>query len=108
MTTQNDHELAQWAMTGMTKPRRTVVGPAAAAEGRAMLEAAGVDIAAIERRVGRPRLDGASTNPKGHRSPRVNVAVSDATDAAIEARRTALGLSRSDLVRQALDLYLAS
>lgn len=108
MSNTTDRELAQWAEVGITKPRRAVTGQQAAEEARAMLAAAGVDIAAVERRVGRPRLDGTPPSARGHRSPRVNVAVSETTDAAIEARRLELGVSRSDLVRQAIDLYLAS
>lgn len=107
MSEETDRQLAQWAESGVTTPRRAVTGPQASAEARAMLEAAGLDVAAVERRVGRPRLDGQPPRPHGQRSPRINVAVSDQTNQAIEEVRAKLGLSRSDLVRKALDAYLA-
>ncbi|ACZ20499.1 Ribbon-helix-helix protein, copG family [Sanguibacter keddieii DSM 10542] len=108
MSSETDRQLAQWAESGLTKPRRAVTGPQAGAEARAMLETAGVDVAAVERRVGRPRLDGSPPKPHGQRSPRVNVAVSDQTNQAIESARLKLGVSRSDFVRKALDSYIAS
>lgn len=69
MSSETDRQLAQWAESGLTKPRRAVTGPQAGAEARAMLETAGVDVAAVERRVGRPRLDGSPPKPHGQRSP---------------------------------------
>lgn len=108
MSTASDRELARWASEGLTAPRRAVIGPEAAAEARAMLEAAGVDVAAVERRVGRPRLDSARPGAQGKRSPRINVAVSDSTNEAIEVMRVKMGISKSDFVRQALDSYLES
>ena len=81
-------------------------GADAAAHGRALLEAAGVDVAAVERRVGRPRIGG-KTGRKGERSARVNVAVTDA-QAAIIDRLAGQGRTRSDIVREALDEYLAT
>ena len=69
-------------------------------------EAAGVDVAAVERRVGRPRIGG-KTGRKGERRARVNVAVTDA-QAAIIDRLAGQGRTRSDIVREALDEYLAT
>src|SRR5450759_1135502 len=61
-------DLAQWAEAGEFDPNfaggKALHGAAAAAAGRAMLEAAGVDVDAVERAVGgRPRLDPAA--PRG-------------------------------------------
>lgn len=105
-TEQQDQDLADWAETGKFHPRTAVTGAQAATDGAAMLAAAGVDVSALDRRVGgRPRLGGAP-GVKGERSPRVNVAVDPQTDLAIERVRAARGLSRSDLVRAALHDYL--
>jgi hypothetical protein len=62
--------LAQWAEAGEFDPAfagdQALHGSAAAAAGRALLEAAGIDVSAVERAVGgRPRLD-----PAGHRGAR--------------------------------------
>lgn len=81
-------------------------GADAATHGRSLLEAAGVDVAAVERRVGRPRIGG-KPGRKGERSARVNVAVTDA-QAAIIDRLAGQGRTRSDIVREALDEYLAA
>ena len=58
-------DLAQWAEAGEFDPNfaggKALHAAAAAAAGRAMLEAAGVDVDAVERAVGgRPRLDPAA------------------------------------------------
>lgn len=76
------------------------------AHSRALLEAAGVDVEAVERRVGRPRIGG-KAGRKGERSARVNVAVTDAQVAIID-RLAGDGRTRSDIVREALDEYLAA
>ncbi len=88
------------------EPEGIRTGADAAAHGRALLEDAGVDVTAVERRVGRPRIGG-KTGRKGERSARVNVAVTDA-QAAIIDRLTGQGRTRSDIVREALDEYLAA
>ncbi len=88
------------------EPQGRVTGTGAAAQGRALLEAAGVDVAAVERRVGRPRIGG-KAGRKGERSARVNVAVTDAQVAIID-RLVGQGRTRSDIVREALDEYLAA
>ena len=86
-------------------PQGRLVGAAAAAQGRAILEAAGVDVEAVERRVGRPRIGGL-VGRKGERSARLNVAITD-NQAAIIDQLTRRGRTRSDIVREALDQYLA-
>lgn len=87
-------------------PEQVLTGDGAEAYGRSLLEAAGVDIAAVERAVGRPRVGGGGGR-KGVRSPRVNVTISAAHEAAIE-RLEHEGRTRSDIVRAALDQYLAA
>lgn len=108
--TKADHEaLAQWAEAGEFDPRfaggQPLHGAAAAAAGRALLEAAGVDVDAVERAVGgRPRLDPAA--PRGPRSPRVNVAIPETMDIHLQALAKARGVRTSVLVREALARYL--
>ena len=108
MTTSRDAEAARFAAEpeswGESQGRLT--GADAADHGRALLEAAGVDVAAVEHRVGRPRIGG-KAGRKGERSARVNVAVTDA-QAAIIDRLAGQGRTRSDIVREALDEYLAA
>jgi Ribbon-helix-helix protein, copG family len=99
--------LAQWAEAGEFDPNfargKALHGVEAAAAGRAMLEAAGVD--AVERAVGgRPRLDPAA--PRGARSPRVNVAIPETMDDVLKATAKARGVRTSVLVREALARYL--
>lgn len=108
MTASRDDEAALFATEpdAWGEPQGRLTGADAAAHGRALLEAAGVDVAAVERRVGRPRIGG-KTGPKGERSARVNVAVTDA-QAAIIDRLAGQGRTRSDIVREALDEYLAA
>jgi hypothetical protein len=86
-------------------PAQTLTGAEAAAFGRSVLEAAGVDVAAVERSVGRPRVGGPGR--KGERSPRVNAAITDAQYAELK-RREAEGQNRSAIVREALDRYFAA
>lgn len=108
MTTRRDREPAEFAATpeAWGEPQGRLTGAEAAAHGRALLEDAGVDVAAVERRVGRPRVGG-NPGPKGQRSVRVNVAVTDA-QAAIIDQLTGEGRTRSDIVREALDEYLSA
>lgn len=107
MSTTDNHGLERWADGGHFRPRAGVVGPQASADGRALLEAAGVDLEALERRVGgRPRVGGGA-GAKGVRSPRVNAAVDPGTDREIERVRRDQGITRSDLVRAALADYLS-
>ncbi|MCL2091382.1 MAG: ribbon-helix-helix domain-containing protein [Micrococcales bacterium] len=109
MTTPSDRDeaLARWAAdpSAWDAPKDVLTGTAAAAYGRDVLTAAGVDVPAVERAVGRPRVDG-GTGTAGVRSPRVNVAISPETDALLAEAGRRQGLSRSALVRQALDAYL--
>ena len=88
------------------QPERTLRGKAAADFGWQVLESAGVDVVGIERSVGRPRIGGTSSAPKGVRSPRVNVAISAHTDELLNQLEQRRGVSRSELVREALDHYL--
>ena len=102
-------DLAQWAESGELDPNfaggKALHGAAAAAAGRALLEAAGVDVDAVERAVGgRPRLDPAA--PRGARSPRVNVAIPETMDEVLKAKAKARGVRTSVLVREALARYL--
>ena len=108
MATSRDKETAPFAAEpeAWREPQGRVTGEAAASHGRALLEAAGVDVAAVERRVGRPRIDG-KPGRKGERSARLNVAVT-AAQAAIIDRLAGDGRTRSDIVREALDEYLAA
>lgn len=108
MTTSRDKDAARLAADpdAWDEPQGRETGEAASARGRALLEAAGVDVAAVERRVGRPRIGG-KAGRKGERSTRVNVAVTDA-QAAIIDRLTGEGRTRSDIVREALDEYLSA
>ena len=110
ISTKVDHAgLAEWAEAGEFDPHfigsQPLHGAAAAAAGRALLEAAGVDIDAVERAVGgRPRLDPAV--PRGPRSPRVNVAIPETMDNHLQALAKARGVRTSVLVREALARYL--
>jgi hypothetical protein len=73
-----------------------------------VLAGAGVDLAAVERaHAGRPRIDGRGAGTASARLPRVNVAVSREVEASLAARSAERGVSRSVLVREALDLYLS-
>ena len=107
MSKSDDEALARWAEdpSAWGEPADVLTGDAAAAFGRSLLESAGVDVEAVERSVGRPRVGG-SHAPKGVRSPRVNVAISDKTDELLHQLGRRRGVSRSDLVREALDTYL--
>lgn len=104
---ENDKALAEWAENpgAWGDPKDVLRGAEAAKYGRSVLEAAGVDVTAVERSVGRPRVGGA-TSPKGVRSPRVNVAISEQTNALLEEVGRRRGVSRSTIVREALDSYL--
>lgn len=108
MSTNDDEALARWAENPFAwgDPAEVLEGDDAATFGRGVLEAAGVDVGAIERSVGRPRVGG-STGPKGVRSPRVNVAISDTADQLLNQLGRRRGMSRSELVREALDSYLS-
>lgn len=101
---QTEDSLVEWAENAELKPRRARQGKDAAAAGRALLKAAGVDVEQVERNVGgRPRL---GEGQKGTRSPRLNVAISENLDLLLDALEKERGVSRSSLVREALDHYL--
>jgi hypothetical protein len=108
MTASQDAEAVRFAAEPQAwgEPQGRLTGADAAAHGQALLEDAGVDVAAVERRVGRPRIGG-TAGRKGERSARVNVAVTDA-QAEIIDRLAGKGRTRSDVVREALDEYLAA
>jgi hypothetical protein len=108
-TKAEDEALAQWAEAGDFDPNfaggKALHGAEAAAATRALLEAAGVDIDAVERAVGgRPRLDPAAT--RGTRSPRLNVAIPETMDDVLKATAKARGVRPSVIVREALARYL--
>ncbi|PZS30875.1 MAG: hypothetical protein DLM58_12915 [Pseudonocardiales bacterium] len=105
----DDAALAKWAEdpTTWSAPRGVLRGDGAVAYGRSLLEAAGVDIAAVERAAGRPRVGPRDSAPKGVRSPRVNVSISLTQDQLLDQLAHAHGRTRSDLVREALDTYLS-
>jgi hypothetical protein len=93
-----------------TAPTRTLRGADAAASGRAALEAAGVDLDALEARIakgGRPRLDGYLPGV-GERAPRVNVSIPSTIEELLNERAAATGRSRSEVVREALAAYLTA
>lgn len=99
-----EDQLAEWAENAELKPRQVRRGDDAAAAGRALLEAAGVDVEQVERNVGgRPRL---GDGPRGTRSPRLNVAISENLDLLLDELERQRGVSRSAIVREALDSYL--
>jgi hypothetical protein len=104
----DDAALAKWAEdpTTWSAPEGVLRGDAAAAYGRSVLEAAGVDVAAVERAAGRPRVGRRDSAPKGIRSPRVNVSISQTQDQLLDQLARDRGQSRSELVREALDTYL--
>lgn len=97
----------RWAddPTRWKQPEGVLTGEAAAAYGRQVLQDAGVDVEAIERSAGRPRIGGDAA-PKGIRSPRVNTAISTQADEGLQQLVKARGRSRSALVREAIDQYL--
>ncbi|MCL2467663.1 MAG: hypothetical protein FWF02_05375 [Micrococcales bacterium] len=101
-----EHEAAAvaWARRGDFRPGQHHGGPAAQADTRALLEAAGVDTAAVEQRVGpgRPRLQpGEATERWTIRTTR-QLAVDAREHAAREGRPVA------ELVRDAVTEYLAT
>lgn len=101
----NEAELQAFAAdpTKWGKPERVLTGAAAAAAARADLEAAGFDVDAFDRRMGRPRL---GPGTKGTRSPRANASLSPELDARLRAAEASTGKGRSELVREALEQYL--
>jgi len=99
---QRDAEMVAWAEAGVFRPTRHSYGEAAKAETRALLEAAGVDVDALEARVGRgrPRLDASSETERWTiRTPRT---------LAEEARACAADEKRpvAELVRDAVAEYV--
>jgi len=111
MTAQ--HEISGEAMLDAlleTAPATILRGEAASAAGRALLQNAGLDTDAFLAQAskgGRPRLDGGPTG-QGARAPRVNVSIPPDIDERLEERAAQTGVSRSQLVRQALAAYLAA
>jgi Ribbon-helix-helix protein, copG family len=105
----DDAALAKWAEdpTTWNTPEGVLRGDAAAAYGRSVLEAAGVDVVSVERAAGRPRVGRRDSAPKGIRSPRVNVSISQTQDQLLDQLVRDRGRSRSELVREALDTYLS-
>ena len=97
---QRDAEMAAWAKAGDFHPRTHLTGAEARAETEALLTAAGVDLAALERRVGRPRVDPSDeTVSITFRAPRT-------VDVAVRNLAKREGRDRSDLLRDALSEYI--
>jgi hypothetical protein len=105
----DDAALAKWAEdpATWTAPKGVLRGDAAAAYGRSVLEDAGVDIAAVDRAAGRPRVGRLESAAKGVRSPRVNVSISQTQNQLLDQLALDRGRSRSELVREAIDSYLS-
>lgn len=97
----DDAALGRWAEYPLLR------GNAAAAYGRGVLEAAGVDVAAVERAVGGPTSRRPDSMPSGVRSPRVNGSISMTQHQLLDQLARDRGRSRSDVVREALDTYLS-
>jgi hypothetical protein len=103
----SDEDLAQWAAdpAQWKDPVQVLTGDDAAAYGRGLLTDAGIDVDAVDRTVGRPRVGGDKAIP-GVRSPRVNVAISATANDQLHHLEQQRGVSRSELVREAIDYYL--
>jgi len=71
-----------------------LTGEAAAAYRRGLLESAGI-VEVVERSVGRPRIGG-SYAPKGVRSPRGNMAISDQIDELLDQLGKRRGVSAAN------------
>lgn len=101
----NDAELDAFAAdpTQWGEPEEVLTGDAAADYGRAVLESAGVDVDALDQRMGRPRLGPGAV---GTRSPRVNASITPEMDADLTALQAKTGKDRSALVREAIKQYL--
>jgi hypothetical protein len=110
-TPQDDDALRAFAADpgAWGAPAETLTGQAAADYGRAVLQAAGVDIAELERVAGpgRPRIEPGGLLPKGTRSPRVNVSIPESIDQLLTELEHRRGTTRSVLVREALADYIA-
>jgi hypothetical protein len=98
--TNRDAAMVAWAKAGDFNPRTRLTAAEAVESNRAMLEAAGIDTVALERRVGRPRVDPAEeTVSITFRAPRT-------TDKAIKQLAKKTGRERSDLLREAVSEYV--
>ena len=93
-----------WAQRGDFRPGQHHAGPQAQADTRALLEAAGIDTAAVEQRVGRgrPRLS------PGEETERWTIRTTH--QLAVDARERAAREGRpvAELVRDAVTEYLAT
>lgn len=102
------HQLADWAENDMElKPDSPTAlrGAAASAHARAMFEAAGVDVAELNKLIGgRPRLDPAAA--PGTHSPKLNFRVPEPVSEALAAQAATLGLSTSALARKIITEWL--
>lgn len=110
MTPEQVADLEAWAEAGdfAPVPRESGLhGEAAREAGRAMMEAAGVDVEALERsRVGRPSLSPGAK--PGSTSPMWHLRAPEDLNAAARARAEAEGRDLSSLVRDAVQAYLAA
>ena len=102
-TTEYENAAIDWAARGDFNPKRHVSGVAAQQDTRALLQAAGVDVGAMEDRAarGRPALD-----PDGD-TTRWTIRTTPKLAAAARARAAREGRPVSDLVRNAVAAYLA-
>ncbi|MFP3467100.1 ribbon-helix-helix domain-containing protein [Leifsonia sp. SIMBA_070] len=99
-------EAAAWAESIEEIPENaTVVDAAESHDGRALMEELLGSPEAVERAMGRPRVDG-SMSP-GH-SPVRQVRLTRELDELLTARAEAEHRKRSEVIREALDTYLRS
>ena len=105
-----EEKLEAWASdpSQWGKPQGVLTGPEAAEFACHLLGAQPGEIEDLERRrAGRPRLDGTrQKNP--NRSPRVNVAITPAQRAGVDALARRRKVRPSTIVREALDEYILS
>jgi len=100
-TRAHEAEAVAWAAKGDFRPTRHGHGSEAQAETAALLEAVGIDTAAVEERVGRgrPRLD-----PEG--TERWNIRTTRQLATQAKARADREGRTVAELVRTAVSEYL--
>lgn len=100
--------MAEWAENEMElKPDSTTAlrGGDAAAHARAMFEAAGLDVADLNKVIGgRPSLDPDAA--PGTRSPKLNFRVPAPVNQALTAQAGVLGMSTSALARKIIEEWL--
>ena len=103
---QRDHELAAWAQRGEFSLGSEVPRAEAQARSRALLEAAGVDVDALNERVTRGRPTLAETSASGE-SPIWRVRASQRLDHQLRQQAKTEGRTLSEVLRDAATEYLA-